>query len=549
MREAGELMATWGHGGLPVVDEGAARGARHAQGRTTRRARHGLDHAPVKGFMARDVVSVHPTPTCRSSSGCWRRRASAACRSSTSRRARRHRHPQGRAARRARRRVPRPQARRRRARSRRARSCPRSRRLLPDEARAALHELGALAEATGVRAHVVGGFVRDMLLGEAEPRHRRGRRGRRRGLRRGGRAAGSERAREGAPALRHRGARPLAANCTSTSRARAPSTTRGPARCPPWSARRCGRTCCDATSRSTRWPPASTPTASVRSPTRSAGCRDLERRRRARAALAVLRRGPHAGAARRALRGALRLPHGRARPRRWLATAVEMGMLDEVSGARVREELIDMLDEEPAVPAFARLAELRRTAERCCPTASSPRRAVALLRAAEDGCRTLSDALPEPPATGARRCCRSLGGSASCRRGGEVAAQAPARPRARSGGPRRRRARADRAAPPGGPARDARQPPARAAARRCRPRRSSWLWAAGDDAGRARDRCATSAVLSRVRPAVTGNDLVETGLRTVLGVLCYPCAGSRRPARRNAPSAATPNSRTCAGSL
>ena len=33
MREAGELMARWGHGGLPVVDDGRARRARHAQGR------------------------------------------------------------------------------------------------------------------------------------------------------------------------------------------------------------------------------------------------------------------------------------------------------------------------------------------------------------------------------------------------------------------------------------------------------------------------------------------------------------------------------------
>jgi tRNA nucleotidyltransferase (CCA-adding enzyme) len=59
MAEAGELMARWGHGGLPVVEDG------QVVGLVTRKdvdkaVRHGLDHAPVKGFMGRDIFTVGP---------------------------------------------------------------------------------------------------------------------------------------------------------------------------------------------------------------------------------------------------------------------------------------------------------------------------------------------------------------------------------------------------------------------------------------------------------------------------------------------------------
>ncbi|MDP2300748.1 MAG: CBS domain-containing protein, partial [Actinomycetota bacterium] len=59
MADAGSIMATWGHGGLPVVDDG------RLVGLVTRKdvdkaARHGLDHAPVTGFMARDPITVGP---------------------------------------------------------------------------------------------------------------------------------------------------------------------------------------------------------------------------------------------------------------------------------------------------------------------------------------------------------------------------------------------------------------------------------------------------------------------------------------------------------
>jgi tRNA nucleotidyltransferase (CCA-adding enzyme) len=59
MRQAGELMARWGHGGLPVVEDGALVGL------VTRKdidkaLRHKLQHAPVKGFMGSELVTVTP---------------------------------------------------------------------------------------------------------------------------------------------------------------------------------------------------------------------------------------------------------------------------------------------------------------------------------------------------------------------------------------------------------------------------------------------------------------------------------------------------------
>ncbi len=59
MATAGSMMSTWGHGGLPVVQDDKLVGL------VTRKDfdkahRHTLDHAPVKGFMARDVITVPP---------------------------------------------------------------------------------------------------------------------------------------------------------------------------------------------------------------------------------------------------------------------------------------------------------------------------------------------------------------------------------------------------------------------------------------------------------------------------------------------------------
>lgn len=59
MAQAGELMAAWGHGGLPVTQ------GRELLGLVTRKdvdkaLRHGLGHAPVTGFMSRQVLTVVP---------------------------------------------------------------------------------------------------------------------------------------------------------------------------------------------------------------------------------------------------------------------------------------------------------------------------------------------------------------------------------------------------------------------------------------------------------------------------------------------------------
>ena len=57
MRQAGEEMARWGHAGLPVTDGETLVG--HISRKDVDKAvRHGLAHAPVTGFMSRDVVTV-----------------------------------------------------------------------------------------------------------------------------------------------------------------------------------------------------------------------------------------------------------------------------------------------------------------------------------------------------------------------------------------------------------------------------------------------------------------------------------------------------------
>ncbi len=59
MRQAGETMRRWGHGGLPVVDDGELVGIVTRKD-VDKASRHGLEHAPVKGFMGRDVITVRP---------------------------------------------------------------------------------------------------------------------------------------------------------------------------------------------------------------------------------------------------------------------------------------------------------------------------------------------------------------------------------------------------------------------------------------------------------------------------------------------------------
>ncbi|MGO0122078.1 CBS domain-containing protein [Desulfothermobacter acidiphilus] len=57
--EAGNIMLRYGHSGLPVVDNGKLVGV--ISRRNIEKARmSGLDHAPVKGYMSRQVVTISP---------------------------------------------------------------------------------------------------------------------------------------------------------------------------------------------------------------------------------------------------------------------------------------------------------------------------------------------------------------------------------------------------------------------------------------------------------------------------------------------------------
>ena len=59
MLRAGEEMSRWGHAGLPVI-EGDELVGYISRKDVDKAVRHGLAHAPVTGFMNRDIVSVAP---------------------------------------------------------------------------------------------------------------------------------------------------------------------------------------------------------------------------------------------------------------------------------------------------------------------------------------------------------------------------------------------------------------------------------------------------------------------------------------------------------
>jgi tRNA nucleotidyltransferase (CCA-adding enzyme) len=165
MRRAGELMATWGHGALPVLDRG------RLVGLVTRKdvdkaMRHGLGHAPVKGFMNRDMLVVPTTSTLAEltallgSRGVGRlpvvdngRLVGIVTRKDVLRAEHGEAYLAGRVA------GTHPEA------TERFRAGVDA--LLPGEVTSALHRLGEHAESQGHSAYVVGGFVRDMILGVA----------------------------------------------------------------------------------------------------------------------------------------------------------------------------------------------------------------------------------------------------------------------------------------------------------------------------------------------------------------------------------------------
>ncbi len=163
MREAGELMATWGHGGLPVLEKGRLAGLVTRKD-VDKAVRHGLAHAPVKGFMTRDPVTVAPDldlfalERLLAKAGIGRVpvvEGDTLVGIVTRKDLLRAEHGDDYLDRRL------PHARIEST----TRFLSSVDSLLPPEAVGALRRLGALADEHGLRAHVVGGFVRDMLLG------------------------------------------------------------------------------------------------------------------------------------------------------------------------------------------------------------------------------------------------------------------------------------------------------------------------------------------------------------------------------------------------
>lgn len=163
MSEAGRLMATWGHGGLPVVEDDVVVGLVTRKD-VDKAARHGLDHAPVTGFMARHPRIVEPEvdlgelERLLAGSGIGRvpvidegRLVGIVTRKDLLRAEHGDAY------------LDRAVTRDRTEASQRFMASVQH--LLPVPVREAVQALGRCADEDGLRAHVVGGFVRDMLLG------------------------------------------------------------------------------------------------------------------------------------------------------------------------------------------------------------------------------------------------------------------------------------------------------------------------------------------------------------------------------------------------
>ena len=162
MAEAGRIMATWGHGGLPVIEDG------RLVGLVTRKdvdkaARHGLGHAPATGFMARDPITVGPDADLADLERLLVRTGigrvpvvenGQVTGIVTRKDLLRAEHGESY--------LDRKLTRQHNEASQRFLA---SLDLLPEDAREAVRTIGRLADEAGLRAHAVGGFVRDMLLG------------------------------------------------------------------------------------------------------------------------------------------------------------------------------------------------------------------------------------------------------------------------------------------------------------------------------------------------------------------------------------------------
>jgi tRNA nucleotidyltransferase (CCA-adding enzyme) len=165
MTEAGELMALWGHGGLPIAEKDVLVGLVTRKD-VDKALRHGLGHAPVTGFMTRDPLTVGPftgvgeLEQLMAGRGVGRLPVVEGGRILgivTRKDVLRAEHGDGYL-------VAGLQGVHPAAQGRFADSVAT---LLPEAVAETLGALGRLADERGERAHAVGGFVRDMLLGRA----------------------------------------------------------------------------------------------------------------------------------------------------------------------------------------------------------------------------------------------------------------------------------------------------------------------------------------------------------------------------------------------
>ncbi len=504
MAEAGELMSIWDHGGIPVVDGAEVLGV-VTRKHVDKAARHRLSHAPVRGFMARDVETILPDADLLTVERILATRgvgrlpvldADGTLLGIVSRKdILRAEHGDDYLDRRL------PRA--------RARSTERFlasiESLLPAAVLTALREIGRLAEERGLRAHAVGGFVRDMLLGrrnldidvvvEGDGVHFAEEVGRILG----GRVKVHRRFGTAVLVL----SRTLHLDITS---ARTEYYTR----------------------------PGALPTIE-----RSSLRQDLFRRDFTVNAMAACinpecfgQIADPFGGLRDLERCSLRVLHSLSfveDPTRVMRAArferrfgfvmdgateeaahrtVEMGILDEVSGARIREEMLDIIDEDSPSAVFERLAELG-VLETVLPEGADPHRAIEGLFATERGYRSLADGFRRTPrrrvalvaalvaGCGRQGCDRWLRRMRFGREYGEPALVLAER------GDRLGRKLRDRRR-----MRDSRlyrllEPVPEGAL--------VYLWGVGDALARERIEHYVR-VLSRVKPAVSGQDLIEMGL-------------------------------------
>jgi len=501
MREAAEIMARWGHGGLPVVE------GDRLVGLVTRKdvdkaARHGLDHAPVKGFMGRDVVTVPPQIDLPELERLLATRGigrvpvvdgGAIVGIVTRKDVLRSEHGPAYL-----------DARLPRAHPEATERFLAGIETLPDDARSALHRVGAIAEDLGVRIHVVGGFVRDMLLarpnldidvvveGDGVDFAQRA------GAQMGARVKVHRRFGTAVLVLDRDLHIDIASSRTEYYTA-----------------------------------PGALPTVE-----RSTLRQDLLRRDFTMNAMAACLEPSCFGAIADPFgglgdlsNGVLRVLHGLSfvdDPTRVMRAArfeerygfkldatsehharraVELGVLDEVSGARIREELFDILDESAPVAVCERLADLGALAP-LLPERATTEASIAALRHASEALRTLGPRLPRAPrrrrtllaafaASGS-----SLGAERWVRHFRIGREDAEAARTLASRGPGVLRALSDRRG-----MRDSRLfrmlEPLQAEALVC-------VWARGDALARERvERYATE--LATIRPAVNGSDLIAMG--------------------------------------